>query len=345
MYQKILVPDLLPNNLKVIREMRGYSVKSLAEGLMIDRNFLSAVETETKNFSGKTNVRALKLLNINFYQMYDVKEKRVLPVTDSYITTYTDKFVLDRVFLGKPSISDNGTINEAAMVVAIENYRILRNFPGKFTEYNILDKYMENDKLSVIAEVSFVNQEVRMTEFDINFVANENHKLAEILLYRGYPETLTIREELIDGEYAKIVGNKIVFANSFKIPRDDSLANFSIINEFDIDDPYITVKQEKGVPFSVKFKCVRPEINSLRAIRTIENLSIDEMHQSLDLSYNAYINLEQGNQKIGTKIMWKLVEKLKLPLELIINIDEYYEKFCKNDKKIVKKGVVPSYDD
>ncbi|MCD5414075.1 MAG: helix-turn-helix domain-containing protein [Clostridiales bacterium] len=75
----------------------------------------------------------------------------------------------------------------------------------------------------------------------------------------------------------------------------------------------------KSLPLNI----IKKKANNLKLLRELSKLSVVELAKSIGLSYSAYINLESGNQKISTKIMWRLVKKFKVPLELIINVDEY----------------------
>ena len=105
-------------------------------------------------------------------------------------------------------------------------------------------------------------------------------------------------------------------------------------SEFDVNDEDIDVKfdKESGRPLSVKFRSVRHDVNNFKQYRILQRMSLKEMHTSVGLSYNGYINLELGNQKISSKIMWRVCKKLKVPLESIVNVDEYFERFCKHTK-------------
>lgn len=265
--QKVLVPDVLPNNLRAIRELKGLSLKDLAEELLIDRNFLGTVEMWEKNFSGKTAIRTLKVLGVSFYQLYNIAGKRKLLVT-------------------KPDREDPVEV-----------------------------------------------------EFDINLSREEDIKTADILTREGFKDTVVTWEEEIDGKIVKISKDRVYLDKSYKIPVGDDMSDFEMVDFFSIEDKrkkFIYDKDDDINPVSVRFKAIRPALNNLEKIRKLLNISVEQISFSLDLAPNAYLQLEKGNQKASLKVMWKLVRFLKLPLELIINIDEYYEKFCKNDAKITK---------
>lgn len=342
MSKLILVPDILPNNLRIIRDMRGLTIKKVAEDLKIDRNFLSAVEVCGKNFSGKTTIRAMKYYDITFYQMYDVKGTRILPyvfyepielacsikidITDDKAEYDSEKELLENISFTSKEIKK--AIEE---VINMEYKKV-----GKVDNYVVNKKYLDNNVMILEVSVDYLEQKTEQREFHINFVENENKQLEDMLRFRGFPLTIEKQTINIDGINAKIEDDMIIFNRKYKFSISDDPKEYIELNEISLDDSRIKVERKRNKIVSVSFNSVRREINNLKAIRTLTNLSIDEMHQSLGLSYNGYINLELGNQKISSKIMWRLVKMLKVPLELIINVDEYFDKYCQHDKKIRK---------
>jgi len=157
------------------------------------------------------------------------------------------------------------------------------------------------------------------------------------LRYRGFAPTIDKEEVKIDGINTRIENDIIIFNKPYKFANSDDLKDgYEELKEISVNDNRIIAEEKKDKIVSVTFKTVSQAINNLKAIRTLINASIEDMHGALGLGYNGYINLELGNQKISSKIMWRLVNMLKVPLELIINIDKYYDKYCQHDKKIRK---------
>lgn len=265
--EKILVPDVLPNNLRAVRELKGLSLKDLAEVLLINKNFLGTVEAWEKNFSGKTTIRTLKVMGISFYQLYNIGRK------GSFLVT----------------------------------------MPGR------------EDPVEV--------------ELDINLSRDENIRAADLLANKGFAENIITWEEEFDGKVVRIENGIVYLDKEYKIPVSDNLEDFEMVDSFLLDDKrkkLIYDKDNDSVPVSVRFKAIRPSLNNLEKIRKILKISVEQISFALDLDTNAYLQLEKGNRRATLKIMWKLVRYLKLPLELIINVDEYYERFCKNDTRIIK---------
>jgi len=345
----IIVPDVLPNNLRVIRDMRGLTVKQVAEDLKIDRNFLSAVEVENKNFSGKSTIRAMKYYDITFNQMYDVKDKRVLDYSynkEQLIALKCEiKFdIADEisVYNSEEELLNNIEFNDKQINDELGRYiKNKYNKKGHIESYYIHNKYINENYIILEADVEYIEitDEIitEKREFDVNFVDNENKELARMIKYKGFAPTIDKEEVKIDGLNAKIDNDTIIFNKTFKFANSNDLKDgFEESSEIGIDDKRITLEKKRNKIVSVSFRVVDKEINNLKAIRTLINASIEDMHDALGLSYNGYINLELGNQKISSKIMWRLVNMLRIPLELIINVDKYYEKYCQHDKKIRK---------
>lgn len=341
MIETIPVPDVLPNNLRIIRDMRGLSVKDVANDLKVDRNFLSAVEMETKNFSGKTTIRFMKYYGISFYKMYDVAEVRECPVTKSILRElkYTLEFDLDKP---EDEINDDYLdlrFGEETLKDKIIEVANREGINGDVEHFIIDSREVINGKLFINVETDFLESIAEHVIFDINFMANENHELADMLRFRGFTDTISLLEEEIDGKIVRFDDKEmeIVLDKEYKIPLSNSTSDYKLTNKLPISGDNVNVHyNSKKKPIKVKFKAITKEINCLKAIRVLLNKSIEEMHQSLGLSYNGYVNLELGNQKISTKIMWRLVQLLRVPLEIIVNVDEYYERYCKHNKKIRK---------
>lgn len=354
MYEKVLVPDCLPNNLRAIREMRGYSVKDLASDIHIDRNFLSAVEQQCKNFSGKTTITTLAKLGINFYRMYDVNETRVCQVTDDFPVIVEKEFIFDfQSFIHACSSKNNKERVKDVFFIDIDKKILAENtlFNAKLEEviqenkhldyfdFDLISKIKSEQNIALKVNFIFTKKEVRNVEFDIRFAENENIELTDELFSLGFNENIVTWEQLIDNEKVRIDGTKLILDSEYKIPRSEDINDYYITNELDLSN--VIIKEEKdelrgGHMFKyAKFKAIRPAINNLRILRNLLNLSIEEMHSYLGLKYAAYLNMELGNQKISLKTMWRLVYKFKIPLEVIVNVHEYYKRHCLFTKKII----------
>lgn len=345
MGRAILVPKILPNNLRIIRDMRGLTVKKVAEDLKIDRNFLSAVEQEYKNFSGKTTIRAMKYYDITFYQMYDVKDTRKLECVylEDEPTEFDFSIEIDiseelEQYSSEKELLEEIKIDDSEIEKEILRQLKDRDLKGEVDNYLVKEKYIQDNKLYLNVTADILKQVEGIKEFDINFSKNENKELTQMLRFTGFALNSDKKTIKINGLDAKLENDYIVFNNPLKIletPKTDP-KKYEELDKININDKRIKLNKKNDKIISVTLNVAEPQINNLKEVRTLMHYSIEDMHQALGLSYNGYINLELGNQKISTKIMWRLVQFLKVPLELIINVDEYYKKYCQHDKKIKK---------
>lgn len=353
-YKKILVPDVLPNNLRAIRDMRGLALKTVADALKIDRNFLSAVEVQSRNFSGKTTIRAMQYFGITFYKLYDVKKIVTTDVTDytenefNITLSFSVEDFFNEIeikvdfndindFLDQTFVEQKELLNNHPMIIDAINERASEKVAGFLQDYKI-EKYFYNantKNLLLELEVVFQEQYTISADIDINLVKNEDTELTNHLAEYGFPDTIRSVERFIDGEKVKLEGKYLHFHEPFRFSVDGTLENFKEKDKININEGNVSIRYEDGVPVYARFKCIHKDINNLKYIRSLKEISIEEMYKALGFTYNGYINLELGNQKVSTKIMWRMVKKLRVPLELIINIDEYFETL--SDKKIEKK--------
>lgn len=364
-YKYSLVPNVLPNNLKVYRELlRTMSVKQLSDDLLIDRNFLTAVESNDKNFSGKTTVRYMKHFGINFYTMYDVQRKVVTDAVGKDYYRADGTLVIDLNEI-KSNCEDNmkmiNATNDEVIDYLINKSGIIerqvkeksRELASRiineeeFTldfileEFSVLNVNIASTQINIGLNLLFKKSYlIKNHEFDINFAKNEDKELKRMLIRMGYAETIATLDYDIDGTNIKIIDNKVILDGEYKIPNSEKnfRDNFYLTNVLDIKkkEAGLEIKTDsEGNPIKARFRAIRPEVNNFKEFRTIARKDIDQMHHDIGLSKNGYVNLELGNQLISSKIMWSICKELKVPLELIVNINEYNIRFCKH-KKIEK---------
>lgn len=354
--EKYLVPNVLPNNFKGYREIRKNTVRQLADDLLIDRNFLTAVEANDKNFSGKTSVRYLKHFNINFYTVYDIQGKKKcgtikdvfyacegvfsLPIADAR-EAYLNKNK-NNVTPSNEEVIKFISEKDATMQNAIKGELLSKEEKYLLEEYKVKETKLEDEVIHFYLEVTAKREvEVKDFQFDINFARDEDRDLTNSLLRIGYKDTIATLEYDVDNDMVSVINNKVIFNKSYRIPKiENKIEDYYETSELNIKEKEAGVEvkyDDEGSPTTVKFRAVRPEINNFKKYRILDSKSIEQMHKAVGLSYNGYINLELGNQKISTKIMWRICKNLRVPLEAIVNIDEYFERFCQH-QKIEKKS-------
>jgi DNA-binding XRE family transcriptional regulator len=352
---KYLVPNVLPNNFKDYREIRKATVRQLADELLIDRNFLTAVEANDKNFSGKTAVRYLKHYDINFYTVYDIQGKRKCDTIKDVFYSCEGMFSISlkdatELYFAKNKNAGSCNNDEVIKFIADKDPSIQNAIKGELLskeEKYLLEQYkvkgtkLEEEVIHYTLEVMAKKEvEVKAFEFDVNFARDEDRELTNSLFRIGYKDTIATLEYDVDFDLVSVINNKVYFDKTYRIPIENNVEDFYEIKELDIKsrEAGVEVKYDsEGNPTTVKFRAVRPEINNFKKYRILASKNIEQMHKAIGLSYNGYINLELGNQKISTKIMWRICKNLRVPLEAIVNIDEYFERFCQH-QKIEKKA-------
>lgn len=335
---EILVPSIIPNNLMIIRKCRRKSIDEFADTLQIDKPFLNTVEKNVKNFSGKLTIKSLYLFKITFNMLYDIKSRVILPVERPYSTTerftisipntcnYTEEEILSNRKYEKEillTLKHKENLNESDIIFNLE--------------YNTVTIKDCNVILDVVVDIK--TKQIYNEEFDINFTKNINWDLEEKLTNHGFfSDTISIIEREVDGINIKFDGDLIILDQNYKIFSDfDKTWNESnILNRFDVEVKEVNKRAGKPPVHIVRFKALRPAINNMKYLRELLGYTPKEVAAALGIGLNSYTNLELGNQKLSTKLMWKLVKLYNVPLENIINIDEYYFRYCLFGSRIEK---------
>lgn len=339
MDKTISTPKILPNNLKNIRLMRNLTLHEAAEGLGVHPFFLSSVENEKNNLSGKLTMAALKFYNVNFEQLYDVKKTLIL---DSVQETF-DKVSVDIILSELEILSDSIRVEEKILEELLK-----KNIDAQIYSYDIVKKKktFKHGTFLCKIDVDLIIQKTIQKKFDINFFKNSNIELTEILLKRGFPQTqkniklkkgkfkLYNDEIILDQEYKISMGNNCIATNKIELNKMVVINN----KEFSSLDGKIRItKNKEGEIETVSFITLEESMNNLKFIEKYleenENINIAKIPEYLGLSVPGYSNLVNGNQRISTKVMWRMVKLFKVPLELILNTKRYMDEMYELDLK------------
>ncbi len=359
---RISIPDVIPNNLKDIREAYRINNEEMANLLKVEKNFLSQVENGFQNFSGKTTIKILKLYKISFYQLYNVVKE-----IEADISEYIDKDMI--VEVGIPvddlissmtnlvSVGIDNLITQSKKTKILQQ-EIFKKLNGEEIIEDIIVHAAQLDSsekmLMLKVKVNYKEKIVRPIKYKMDLTANLNKDLLKELAQCPYKESISWIERDVDNNLVKLEsddnGNEyVVFDEEYKIPDEsNNIEKFTLSNKVKLgENAYIksnTIKTKKIIEEKtiIKFKAIRPEINHLKIIREKLNLTVEQMAKALTITKNAYVNIEESNQKLSTKIMLKLVILLRVPFEYIINIEEYYYRYCRFDEKIFRKDVKSS---
>lgn len=354
--KKIITPKFLPNNLYDIRESKGLTEKEVGLGLNINPNFLRAVEQERANFSAKSTIKALKFYDVNYYVMYDVNDTRTLLVDDEFREAYeTTIKVTYREILGEKLEKydlkkDIKTLKKLVKVEIKENIKKLRendfilakinsfsesnDIKGRYYDFDIENYQINNEDITLNLIVYFLERRKEEMVFDIRLAKNHNHDLFKKVGAGKYEEVFQKVIRRVDGKSIVFKKDHFLLDTKYNIVQGEHGNKTAISNKISIDNESLEVVVDKftNKPSTIRFNVVAPQLNNLQELRNIKGYSEKDMEDMLGISRDVYHTLEIGSVKISNKILWKLVQIYNLPVEGIINLDEYY-KMAINEKK------------
>lgn len=329
MDKTISTPKILPNNLKSIRLMRNLTLQEAANGLNIHQFYLSSVENGRNNLSGKLSMAALNYYNVSFEQIYDVKKILILDSVQETSENIVVEIILSELEIRSDSIKVEEKILEELLK---------KNIDAQVYSYEIIGKKktFKHGLLLCKINVELILQKTVQKEFDINFFKNSNVKLIEILLERGFPQThrniklnenkfkVYNNEIFLDKKYKISVGNNYVVTNKIELSKMVTISDKELAS---LDGKIRITRNKKGEIKTLDFVSLEEDMNNLKFIEKYleknEDIDTSKIPKYLGLSVPGYSNLVHGNQKISTKVMWRMVMLFKVPLELILNTKRY----------------------
>lgn len=314
----IKAPDILPNNMRQIRVMRGISIEELSSALSLNHSYISILETFKANMSGLTALNIMKYLGANFTQFFDVKEKLKLPYT---IDTYEDIEVKTNICAKHIDITN--TRNIIHIEEHLEKYLKNNNIDGKIVFFDIIEKddNQNQDIINATLNVTLLKQTQVEEEFNINFFEETDNVLFEKLYYKGFTEE---KEVTLQADDLTIKDGKIYVLNTKKLQMHGRPYNteYPVISK----DEVKFNNDKNGNLKSIQFSLLFDNANNIKYIQDYLNLTDKDVQTALGIGENTYKNLLKGEQKLSTKLMWRLCMLFRVPLELIINIPLYMEK-------------------
>ena len=94
--EMIRTPDIIPNNLRNIREMKGKTMDETATALGINRSYMSILETAKANMSGETALKIIEYFDSSFAALFGQQGVIKLPYTTETLKTQPTKIVLTK---------------------------------------------------------------------------------------------------------------------------------------------------------------------------------------------------------------------------------------------------------
>lgn len=338
--QKYDMPKILPNNLKLIKINYGISISDIANALDLNRNFVGNVVNEKVNFSGLSVIKFIKHFNVPFNLIYSVNKEVTFSQTIHlcYISIYQldkdypiyDEEKLNSAIINASEFLDPENTNIIQFIKKIENNSInYTDEDRKSNHTNNLNKYQEvvsslaydYDKYNYFAMAYEIVEAVNAPKY-INLQENIDVDLIRYLDSKDFIsykyKSITIpKKELSYNEENK----------SYKLPQTYELfINDEIVMSDTIKESDCILKRT-GISINIVSDKVN-EITKLKHVRKYKNYSTKDMADKLLLSEETYIAIEKGYQKMSAKTMWKIELEFGVFLNSVLNIEEYYKKYC-----------------
>lgn len=334
------MPKILPNNLKLIKLNYGISISDIANALNLNRNFVGNVVNEKVNFSGLSVIKFIKHFNVPFNLIYSVNKEVTFSQTIhlSYISIYQlekeypihDEEKLNYAIINSSKFLDPENTNIIQFIKKIENNSINYNDEDrKSNNQNNLNKYQE-----VVSSLTY-----DYDNYNYFAIAYEIVETVNSPKYINLQENIDIdliryleSKDFVSYKYKSITipKNKLLYNEenkSYKLPQTYELfINDEIVMSDTIKESDCTLKRT-GISINIVSDKVN-EITKLKHVRKYKNYSTKDMADKLLLCEDTYKAIEKGYQKMSAQIMWKIELEFGVFLNSVLNIEEYYKKYC-----------------
>lgn len=337
---KEMIPKILPNNLGHIKDSFGLSAQDIAKALNLNVNFVNNVINQKVNFSSLSVVKLLKQLHIPFSLLYNVKREVETPASCS------SKFFCIYRIDKNSKIENNQIIADCIDKLNLSSDskdKVLKLFK-KVTTKNITysDAEIEENLLYDLEKCTHLVDSVQY-DFDnyiyycmlIEDMTSSNVIKKYIDLHERYDQDLIeylyslpfnevkLKKESISIFKVKFIENtnEYLLPNTFKLLLDNKIVETDKICKKDCLKIH---KNEIIIPVAV----TENKLVKLKELREFKKYSVKDMAKILDMSEKTYINIENGYQRPSISTMWRLEYFFGILLDCVINIDEFYERYC-----------------
>ncbi|HBJ2623123.1 helix-turn-helix transcriptional regulator [Clostridium botulinum] len=335
------IPKILPNNLNLIKMNFGISTSDIANALGLNKNFVGNVVNEKANFSGLSVIKFIKHFNIPFNLIYSInKEVSLMENIHSYNICI---FQIDKNYPINSEEKINGHILEMCDFLLPQNTNIIKfikKIENNCIEYTDKDK-SENYRANLIKYNEFIQNltydydnynyfcmayEIVRDDIPVKrYIDLQKNIDIDLIRYLQSKNFLDYKFKLVTLSNKKLLYNEE--DNSYILPENYSfLINNEIITSNKIEKCNCTINKN-----TISFTAVVEKINlinNLRFIREYKNYSKEYMAEKLHLSEETYNAIEKGYQKMSAQTMWKIELEFGVLLDSVINIEEYYKKYC-----------------
>ncbi|MCK9470662.1 MAG: helix-turn-helix transcriptional regulator [Bacilli bacterium] len=342
MINVIIIPDIIPNNIKQLRSLRELTIEDLAKGTDLTYSFIQAVENNKANMSGITALKIMEFLDANFYQVFDISKTITLPYSKEIYD-----IIYEEIDVKKEYLYLNNSRNIIHIEESIDKILQKKNIEGKVYRFKIIKTVDKTDDMSsAYIEIELLKQVYEEKEFDINFLKEINYELFEHLNNKGFNDKKRILltksgDYKIDGDYVYILKENLIkkgkpirnikklnkkevkIKKGNPLKKENPMKIIKRINKKHTKIKYDKNKNIKEISFYIKYQA----INNIQYIQDCLKLTNNEVCKALDISRATYNSIKTTNQRLSIKLMWKLVKLFRVPLELIIDIPLYIKTY------------------
>ena len=185
--EMIRTPDIIPNNLRNIREMKGKTMDETATALGINRSYMSILETAKANMSGETALNIIEFFDSSFAALFGQQGVMKLPYTTETLKTQPTKILLTKE---EHQQFQAGDIIKAVKLIEDELKKF--NIPGVLNDIEEISSEPVDGSNKVIVSIKATISEPteEIGEFDMNLTSNMN-----LDLYRALKDKKTKKNE------------------------------------------------------------------------------------------------------------------------------------------------------
>ena len=180
----IRTPDVLPNNLKLVRELRNKSVEEIASAIDVNIAYIYMLENFKANMGSSVAISLMDYLDCSFSQLFDMGGYRTLEYTKEIFTDRIMKLIVTSKILKE--FRSNNIISVVKMIEEeLEQY----DLPGYIYKIEeISTDEIKPEKILLTLKVIIAEPITEFIDFDLDLSKNANNVLYRALIQRGFGE-------------------------------------------------------------------------------------------------------------------------------------------------------------
>lgn len=226
MVSLIETPDILPNNMKILRIMRGKTITDIAKALSLYPSYISVVENCKSSISSITAFKLMNYLNVNFEQFFDMKQTMRLPFTVECYENVLVSLNINKCYI-EITQPQNMIYIEEALNIELKN----KGIEGKIDAFEVKDKkQIDEILLDVTFDVRLLKQQQIEKEFNINLLSDINYELFLKLNEMGFTRKKVIPIDDIKEDLINLIEKAKLKTKEFEVSYE-AMNNIEIIQE------------------------------------------------------------------------------------------------------------------